>query len=141
MYSKFRPHVGTRAMLTPGPSRIETPTARHSSAMAAATRRSRSRFHEAARATGAAKAVPGPKLRTPAEASEHQTRGSPRRGTPGIPIWSTPPSIVIFSSRLSAASVFSTRSPAGSEGPKAGERLSGGTVGGTLSRAISWRLM
>src|SRR3989441_1850737 len=85
-------------MFTPGPSRKCAPWAFASLPISVPTRSASAGFHVAAKAIPPAKAVAGPKLRTPTGPSAIFRRGNPSRGRARIKKSSTPPSMSIFSS-------------------------------------------
>ena len=108
-YSKFRPFIGARLMLTPGASRKCTPLARESRPSSVPTSSASAGFHVAVRVTPPANAVAGPKLRTPTGPSAIFNRGQLRRGTSRMKKPSTPPSRSIFSSSVIWLRMESTR--------------------------------
>src|SRR6202142_4038998 len=74
-YSKLRPAMGERAMLTPGPRRKLTLRARASRPRASPILRASSVSQLAASEAPEAYAVVGPQVRTPTEASDILKRG------------------------------------------------------------------
>src|ERR1700683_2264212 len=89
-YSKLRPAMGERAMLTPGPSRKLTLRARASLPSDSPSLRANSVSHVAARATPPAYAVVGPQVRTPTEASDILKRGRSMADAACVYMSSTP---------------------------------------------------
>ena len=106
MYSKFRPPTESRCMLTPGPRRMSTPSARHSSPMLLPNFPANSSFQVEANGNIPGNDVLLPSIvivsnRTPCDASAIVTGRMPSLGIPGILNPFHPPVKHRFSSNVS----------------------------------------
>src|SRR5258705_9181119 len=119
-YSKFRPFIGARLMLTAGARRKCTPLARESRPSSVPTSSASAGFHVAVSVTPPANAVAGPKLRTPTGPSAIFSRGKLRRGTSRMKKPSTPPRRSSFSSSVIWLRMESTRRSTSDEDRKEG---------------------
>ena len=121
IYSKFRPPTDNRWILAPGPSRMSTPRARHSSARLCAISAASAGFH-----VEASGSMPGKEVllsftsvvcrRMPCDASAIETGRTPRRGMPAIMKRFQPPVSRSFSSKFMRRIRSAARSEAGNDG-------------------------